>query len=160
MKSLLKRAALLLMLATPAHAHDGVQIIDPFARVLVGSGAVYFMMSNHAATDDVLLSASSPDAAMVHLMNSSADADGVMSMAMVEGGFPVAAEESRTLTGGGDHVMLMGVTRKVSAGDVITVTLIFEHAGSVTLTVPVDNKRTTLPGMGPTAFDTMVTATP
>ena len=160
MKSLLKRAALLLALATPAYAHDGVHIVDPYARVLVGSGAVYFMMSNHSAVDDVLLSASSPDAAMVGLMNSSANAEGVMSMADAVGGFPVAAEESRTLAGGGDHVMLMGVTRKVATGDVITVTLVFEHAGSVTLTVPVDNKRTTPPGMGPTDHDGVATAAP
>jgi copper(I)-binding protein len=159
MKSLLKRAALLLMLATPAYAHDGVHIIDPYARILVGSGAVYFMMSNHSDTDDVLLSASSPDAAMVHLMNSSADANGVMSMADVDN-FPVAAEDSRTLAGGGDHVMLMGVTRKVTTGDTVTVTLVFEHAGTVTLTVPVDNKRTAPPGMGPTQFDAMATAAP
>lgn len=155
MKSLLKPAALLLMLlATPATAHDGVQITDPFARILVGNGAVYFMMSNHAGVDDVLLSASSSDAAMVSLMNNSEDTNGVMKMTEVAGGFAVAAEDSRTLTGGGDHVMLMGVAEKFVTGDTITVVLWFEHAGKVTLTVPVDNKRGDAPGMGPTDFDT------
>ena len=158
MNSLLKQAALLLAMTLPAAAHDGVQITDPYARILVGSGAVYFMMMNHAATDDVLVAASSPDAQMVHLMNSSADANGVMKMADVQGGFPVAADGSRTLAGGGDHVMLMGVTRKVGTGDTVTVVLTFEHAGAVTLTVPVDNKRRTPPGAGPTAFDAQATA--
>ena len=154
MKSLLKLAALLLMLlATPATAHDGVQITDPFARILVGNGAVYFMMSNHAGVDDVLLSASSPDAAMVHLMTSSADADGVMKMADVAAGFPVGAGGTRTLTGGGDHVMLMGVTGKFTNGDTVRLVLQFEQAGAVTLTVPVNNKRTSDPGMAPTEFD-------
>ena len=91
MKSLLHRAALLLLLATPALAHEGVEVTDPFARVLVGNGAVYFTINNHATTDDVLLSAASPIAGMVHLMNSSANADGVMSMAMVHDGADVPA---------------------------------------------------------------------
>lgn len=160
MKSLLKYAAVLLWLATPALAHDGVHIVDPYARVLVGNGAVYLMMINHSDSDDVLLSASSPDAEMVHLMNSSADANGVMSMAMVDAGLPVRSGDQRILTGGADHVMLMGVTRKVTTGDLVTVTLVFEHAGSVTLTVPVDNKRTTPPGMGPTEFDAVASAAP
>ena len=158
MKFLLKTAALVLAMSLPAAAHDGVHVSDPYARILVGSGAVYFMMTNHADTDDVLIAASSPDAKMVSLMNSSADANGVMQMADVEGGFPVDAQGARILTGGGDHVMLMGVTRKVATGDTVTVVLTFEHAGEVTLTVPVDNQRKTPPGAGPTEFDGQATA--
>jgi copper(I)-binding protein len=158
MISLLKQAALVLAMTLPAAAHDGVQITDPYARVMVGNGSVYFMMSNHAAAGDVLLSAASPDAEMVHLMNSSADANGVMQMENVDGGFAVEAEGSRTLAGGGDHVMLMGMTRKVAPGDTVTLVLQFERAGEVTLQVPVDNKRTAAPGPGPTAFDARATA--
>ena len=157
MYSLLRQAALVLAMTLPAAAHDGVQISDPYARVMVGNGSVYFMLNNHADADDVLLSASSPDAQMVHLMNSSADAAGVMQMDMVDG-FAIEAEGSRTLAGGGDHVMLMGVTRKFAPGDTVTLVLQFERAGEVTLQVPVDNKRTTPPGPGPTAYDAQATA--
>lgn len=157
MKFLLQQAALLLAMTLPAAAHEGVQITDPYVRILVGSGAVYFMMMNHSATDDQLLSAASPDARMVHLMTSGANADGVMAMSTTDSGFAVAAEESRTLAGAGDHVMLMGVTRKVKTGDTVTVVLTFRNAGEVTLTVPVDNQRTTPPGGGPTAFDAQAT---
>jgi copper(I)-binding protein len=157
MYSLLRQAALVLAMTLPAAAHDGVQITDPYARVMVGNGSVYFMLNNHADADDVLLSASSPDAQMVHLMNSSADAAGVMQMDMVDG-FAIEAEGSRTLAGGGDHVMLMGVTRKFAPGDTVTLVLQFERAGEVTLQVPVDNKRTTPPGPGPTAYDAQATA--
>jgi copper(I)-binding protein len=157
MYSLLKQAALVLAMTLPAAAHDGVHISDPYARVMVGNGSVYFMLNNHADADDVLLSASSPDAQMVHLMNSSADAAGVMQMDMVDG-FAIEAEGSRILAGGGDHVMLMGVTRKFAPGDTVTLVLQFERAGEVTLQVPVDNKRTTPPGPGPTAFDAQATA--
>ena len=158
MRSLLKQAALLLAMTLPAAAHDGVRITDPYARILVGNGAVYFLMSNHATTDDVLVAASSPDAAMVHLMHSNADASGVMTMTEVAGGFPVATGDARTLAGGGDHVMLMGVAGKKVTGDTITLVLQFERAGAVTLTVPVDNRRTSAPGIGPTAFDARATA--
>lgn len=157
MKSLLIQAALLLAMTLPAAADDALQITDPYARVLVGNGAAYFMIHNHADTDDVLLSVSSPVAAMVHLMNSSSDAGGVMTMVMVDGGFPIAAGQTRTLRGGGDHVMLMDVTEKLMTGDTMTLVLRFERAGEVTLTVPVDNQRSSEPGPGPTEFDAGVT---
>ena len=157
MISLLKQAAFVLAMTLPAAAHDGVQITDPYARVMVGNGSVYFTMNNHAGTGDVLLSASSPDAGMVHLMNSSADANGVMQMQMVDG-FAIGAAGARTLAGGGDHVMLMGVTRKFAPGETVTLVLQFQRAGEVTVQVPVDNTRTTPPGPGPTVFDAPATA--
>ena len=156
--SLLKQAALVLAMTLPAAAEEGVRISDPYARVMVGNGSVYFMMTNQTAAGDVLLAASSPDAAMVHLMNSSADANGVMRMELIDGGFAVAALGSRILAGGGEHVMLMGMTRKIAVGDTVTLVLQFQRAGEVTLRVPVDNKRTTAPGAGPTAFDASATA--
>jgi copper(I)-binding protein len=42
---------------------------------------------------------------------------------------------------GGDHVMFMGLTRSLEHGDMIEVTLTFEHAGDVTMTVPIDLER-------------------
>ena len=54
MYSLLKQAALVLAMTLPAAAHDGVHISDPYARVMVGNGSVYFMLNNHADADDVL----------------------------------------------------------------------------------------------------------
>jgi copper(I)-binding protein len=102
-----------------------------------------------------LISASSPDAGMVHLMNSAEDANGVMKMREVQGGFMLEGGATRALAGGGDHVMLMGVPGKYTKGQTVTVTLTFEQAGEVTLTVPVDNARTTAPTTGPTPFDAM-----
>ena len=52
-----------------------------------------------------------------------------------------------------DHVMLMDLTRSIKAGDSLTLTLTFQHAGKVTLTLPVDNKRQTGSGEGPTPYD-------
>jgi len=38
-------------------------------------------------------------------------------------------------------VMMMGLTRPFLQGEVITLTLIFEHAGEITIDVPIDNER-------------------
>lgn len=160
MLSLIRRSALpvaLLAMTLPALAHDGVHILDPYARIINGAGAVYFQIYNMAETPDMLISASSPDAGMVHLMNSAADAKGVMKMREVPG-FAVEAGATRTLSGGGDHVMLMGVPRKYTNGQTVTLTLTFQHSGEVTLTVPVNNARTAPPTPGPTGFDAQSSA--
>lgn len=156
MLSLIKRAALpvaLLAIALPALADDGIHIRDPYARIINGAGAVYFQIQNMAQAPDVLLQATSPDAQMTGLMNSSADANGVMKVRDVAQGFVVDAGTTRILSGGADHIMLMAVPRKYKNGQTVTLTLTFEHAGQVTVTVPVDNARSSAPSAGPTAFD-------
>ena len=94
-------AACAALLACPALAHDGVHIIDPYARVIGPSGAVYFRIGNDEAVDDTLVSATSPDAGMVMLMTSGAGSDGVMKMASVPDGFSVPANDERAFTGAG-----------------------------------------------------------
>lgn len=150
---LILTAAFAALLALPAAAHNGVHVIDPYARVIGPSGAAYFRIVNHETTDDTLLSASSPDAGLVMLMNDHADANGVMKMSNLPEGLSVPAEDQRLLASAGDHVMLMNLTRKLKDGDKITLILTFQHAGAVTVTVPIDNKRLTESGMGPTQYD-------
>jgi copper(I)-binding protein len=146
-------AAIAALFALPALAHDGVHIIDPYARVIGPSGAVFFRIGNDEAVEDTLISAASPDAGMVMLMSTSAGSDGVMKMASVPDGFSVPANGERVLASAGDHVMLMSLTRSLKAGDQVTLVLTFEHAGVVSMTCPVDNVRKTPPGEGPTTFD-------
>ena len=146
-------AAVAALAALPAFAHDGVHIIDPYARVIGPSGAVYFRIGSHEDADDTLISASSPDAGMVMLMNSKADANGVMQMETVTEGFTVAAGGERIIATDGDHVMLMDLTHPIKDGDTVTLVLTFKAAGEVTVKVPVDNKRKEEPGTGPTKFD-------
>ena len=146
-------AAFAALLARPAYAHDGVHIIDPYARVIGPSGAVYFRIGNDEAVEDRLISATSPDAGMVMLMTSRASSDGVMKMASLPDGMTIPANGERVLASAGDHVMLMSLTRSLKAGDTVTLVLTFEKAGEVQLSLPVDNTRKTPPGAGPTAFD-------
>lgn len=141
------------LVALPAAAHDGVHIVDPFARVMGPAGAAYFRIVNHAAKEDTLISATSPDAGMVMLMDNHADANGVMKMGELPNGMTAGAEDEHVLRPGGDHVMLMELKHKIADGDKVTVVLTFKNAGEVTVTVPVNNKRTEEPGAGPTEFD-------
>lgn len=137
-------AAAAALFALPALAHDGVHIENAYARTMGGigkSGAVFFEITNHSDTDDRLLNATSDVAQKVELHTHKDDGNGVMQMVHVPEGFPIEALGSHALKRGGDHVMLMGLTRELKDGDLITLTLTFEHAGEVVLEAPVDNAR-------------------
>ena len=145
-------AATAALFALPALAHDGVHIIDPYARSMGGigaSGAIFFQMENHAATDDRLIGVASDVAQKVEMHTHSEDANGVMQMLHVPEGFAVTAGETHALDRGGDHIMLMGLTRALADGDMITLTLTFENSGELVIEVPVDNARkANAPDMG------------
>lgn len=138
-------AALAALLATaaaaPAIAHDGPHVEDAYARASANSGAVFLTIVNHSDQPDRLLSAASDVAQRVELHTHKEDANGVMQMLEVEGGLPVPGHGTLALERGGDHIMLMGLTRPLAQGDTVTLTLTFERGEVVTLDVPVDNDR-------------------
>lgn len=136
-------AALIAALPLAAFAHDGVHIHDPYARVSspkAASGAVFMTIANHAVTDDRLLSVASDVAERVELHTHNMTADGVMQMIHVKEGFVIPASGEHALDRGGDHVMLLGLTRSLKEGDTFTLTLTFEKAGDMVIEVPVLNK--------------------
>jgi periplasmic copper chaperone A len=145
-------AAIALIAATPLAAHDGIHVEDPYARSSgpsAMSGAVFFEIVNHSTThSDRLVSASSEVAQRVELHTHVEDAGGVMRMMEVEEGFAVGPGETRMLERGGDHVMLMGLTRPLNDGDTFPLTLVFEREGEVTIEVPVDLSRVPAKGHG------------
>lgn len=142
-------AALLagLALGTPLFAQDHpeeIHVHDAYARSLgkVGaSGAVFFMMHNNTPGDVTLVGASADVAQVIELHTHREAADGVMQMVQIEGGIPLPAGEMHELARGGDHVMLMGLTRELKDGDHFDLTLVFEGAEPVVVDVVVDNQR-------------------
>lgn len=136
-------ALLALTAALPLQAQDQpIGIEGAFARsngVMGGAGAVFLTMTNAGATDDRLLSVASDAAQMAALHRHSENADGVMSMGEIDGGIALPAGASHALRRGGDHIMLMGLTRVLNEGDTVSVALTFEQAGIITIDVPVDN---------------------
>jgi periplasmic copper chaperone A len=133
----------LALFALPAQAHDGVHVEGAYARTSAQSGAVFMTIVNHGPTEDRLLSARTDAAEMAGLHTHTENADGVMQMPDVPEGFAIPGHGDHALARGGDHVMLMGLTRPLKTGDTITLILTFEREGEVTLDVPVDNDRKT-----------------
>lgn len=135
-------AAAAAFLAIPAIAHDGPHIENAYARVGgSGSGAVFFDIVNHSEKPDRLIGAASDVAARVELHTHRQDANGVMQMIEVKEGFAVEGKGTHSLARGGDHVMLLGITKPLAQGDTVTLTLTFERGDVLTLDVPVDNER-------------------
>ena len=135
-----------------AAAHDGMHIEDAYVRVTgqsAKSAAVFMTLMNHSIEDDRLLSATSDVAERTELHTHTVNADGVMHMGEVTEGFPIAGQETHMLARAGDHIMLLGLTRPLTQGDTITLTLKFERGENLTITVPVDNTRK--PGVPDTA---------
>lgn len=135
-----------LSFAVPAFA-DGIMVHDPYARAssaMSQSGAAFMEIINQTDTDDRLIDVRSDVAERVELHTHQEDANGVMRMLHLEEGFAIAAGETHALERGGDHVMFMGLTRELAQGDTFDLTLVFEQAGEITVTVPVDLERTPL----------------
>ncbi|MEO9778097.1 MAG: copper chaperone PCu(A)C [Sedimentitalea sp.] len=146
-KSNLLAAATLLTLTGTAWAGDSaanISVMDPYARSSTASsatGAAFMMLKNGTDQDDRLVAVKSDIAERVELHTHIEDANGVMKMREVEGGFEVAAGETHMLKRGGDHVMFLGLKQPLSDGDIIPLTLTFEKAGDVMIEVPVDLAR-------------------
>jgi copper(I)-binding protein len=129
--------------AFPAFADDcaaTVSLYNGWARASVPgapNSAAYGLLVNLTDEADTLVSASSDAAEMVELHEMSMTADGVMQMRPVEGGFPVAVRGFVALEPGGYHIMLLNLTRTLEPGSMVDLTLVFERAGEVQISVPV-----------------------
>lgn len=147
LRSTFAALAAALSLAFPALADehpDGMHVHDVYARSMGGlgaSGAVFFMIHNNSETDDRLIAARADVAERVELHTHIEDANGVMQMREIEGGIAVPAGAMHELARGGDHVMLLGLTRELADGDRFPLTLVFETAGELTVEAVIDNAR-------------------
>ncbi len=134
-----------LSLILPGLASAQMVIEDAYARSsgpAARAGAAFMTIANHSDMDDRVVSVASDAAVRVELHTHIADENGVMRMREVEAGFPIAAGASHMLQRGGDHIMFMGLAEAWEQGDELTVTISFEHAEPLVLTIPVDQERT------------------
>ena len=127
--------------ATEAHIgmarHGELMIEGAVARASIGSApnsAAYLTVKTMGAPDRLIGAES--DAARKVELHRSYKQDGVMRMEPIEG-IPVEPGAPAVLEPGGAHVMLMGLVAPLQAGTEIALTLTFEKAGDVTLSVPV-----------------------
>lgn len=138
-------AAYLIFFANKGPEMSGNMVVsDPYLRTSTPtskSGAAFMVLRNETGQDDRLIGARSDLDGMVQLHSHSEDADGVMRMGEIKGGVPIAAGESHSFARGGDHLMFMGLSGALEQGQTVPVTLIFEQAGEVLVTIPVDRER-------------------
>lgn len=133
----MKKLALALLLTVSTSttlAHDfkaGSLTIDhPHTTAAPGSNAaVYLTVRNDGADADRLIAAKGEIAAAVELHTSS-DASGAMQMRPVDA-IEIPAGQTVSLKPGGAHIMLIGLTAKLTENGMVPLTLVFEKAGEV-----------------------------
>lgn len=135
MKRLVAPALLLLAAACspePSAPAEGPAIGAGAAEVLCrptpnGRDVTACYLTLTSSIDDRLVAVSSPDAAKGELHEMTTE-DGIMRMRELPNGLALPAGQAVRLQPGGDHIMLMGLTRPLAAGDTVSLTLTFEHA--------------------------------
>lgn len=144
LKTLAGATAALALLASSAMAHEfklGDLVINhPWTRATPPNAPAaggFLKVHNGGAADDKLISASSPAAARVEL-HEMAVVDSIMKMREVEGGIALPAGQDTELKPGGLHIMLMDLKQPFTEGESIPMTLTFEKAGKVDVTLKVE----------------------
>ena len=122
-----------------AQTSGAISIEKPFSRATPGGskvGAGYMTITNNGNAADRLVSASSPAAGKVEIHEMTMQG-GVMKMREIPGGLPIEAGKTTSLAPGGYHLMLMELKAPLKKGDKVPVTLTFEKAGKVDVTLDV-----------------------
>lgn len=132
--------------APPGHAQESalasggdIEIAEGFvtsAGPRAPTAAAYVTIVNGGSEDDRLTGASGEAARRMELHRHVLEND-VARMLRVPEGVPAPAGATVTLEPGGMHVMLMGLTEPLALGGSVALTLVFERAGSIAVTLPV-----------------------
>jgi periplasmic copper chaperone A len=121
-----------------ATSSKAITVIAPWSRATPGAsknGAVFLEIKSAADEADKLLNVSGPVAANIEIHNHIND-NGIMQMRRVD--FIDVAEGGFTkLVPGGFHIMLLGLTQPLKAGETFKLTLTFEKAGAIEVDVAV-----------------------
>ena len=120
-RSVLAGIILILLLAGCAgSAKTGIEITEAWARagIIGDNSAVYFKITNHDAEGAQMISAMSDLAQATELHRSMMDSGGAMKM-MQQDSIALPAGETVEFKPGDYHIMLIGLTRDLNAGDTI-----------------------------------------
>lgn len=135
MKRLLLGTALVLLSACGA-VEEGASLAvvasaDAFCRPTPNGRTItgcYVTLT--ASRDDRLVSVVSPLSRQAQIHEMKID-DGIMSMAEMKAGIGLPAGDVVALKPGGNHIMLIGLSQPLKAGDTVPLTLSFETAPPV-----------------------------
>ncbi len=124
--------------AHEVEASPTVIVSDPWASPTpsgVDVSAGYLTIANGTGAEDHLLGATSPRAARVEIHEMTMDG-AVMRMRALER-LSIPAHGAAQLGPGGAHLMFFGVGEPFAEGQSIPVRLVFEHAGTIDVALPV-----------------------
>lgn len=120
-----------------------VGLLDGWAGASVAgmpNGAVFGYFVNLSDEADTLLSASSDVAEFVEVHQMSMTDDDVMRMQALPDGLMIMPHNYTQLQPGGYHIMLINLLQALEDGSTIDITLVFETAGEVVVTIPVHDR--------------------
>jgi copper(I)-binding protein len=133
-----------ILLAAPVRADEvkagDLVITQAWSRATPGGakiGGGYLTIENKGATPDRLIGGSADVAAKVQVHEMTM-ADGIMKMRPVEGGLTIDPGKTVKLAPSGYHLMIMDLKSPLKQGDKVPVTLEFEKAGKVAVTLDVE----------------------
>ena len=142
-------AALGLTGLRPAEAHDdnvaSLRIRHPWSPPTpdgAPTAAAYLTITNTGKQADHLVgvTTAAADRVEAHHMSMS---HGVMSMRPIQWGQPIGPGQTVTFAPGGDHLMLIGLKRRLVIGQRLPVTLQFERAGAIKIELAVEPRPAT-----------------
>lgn len=128
------------LLLCSCSAEEGISVHNAWIRPTAQgeNGAVYFVLENHSAGTDELVSASSSVAESVEIHESSmVDGTDVMQMKQIFS-VPLERGSETAFEPGGLHVMLVNVNRSLTMGEDIEITLHFKNYEDLPVTVSVE----------------------
>jgi len=132
-----------LFVASSAGAEDvkagDLVITQAWARATPGGSKVgggFLIIENKGSAPDKLVGASAEAAGKVEVHEMTTD-NGVMKMRPVEGGLTIDPGKTVKLAPGGLHLMMMDLKGPLKQGDKLPVTLEFEKAGKVQVSLDV-----------------------
>ncbi len=130
--------------ADPQVEARGVVISEPVVRASIGkapNSAAYLVIANTTGVADRLLSAACACAAKVeaHESHPMAGMPGMMEMSPT-GPVVIPAHGSVAFRPGGKHLMLTGLKGRLADGGSQVITLVFEHAGRISVDFQVRSK--------------------
>src|SRR5690242_20859947 len=101
------------------------------------TGGGYLTIQNKGTAPDKLIGASTDIAGKVEVHEMAMN-DGVMKMRPLENGLAIEPGKTVKLAPGGNHLMMMDLKNPLKQGEKLPVTLQFEKAGKVTVTLDVE----------------------
>jgi periplasmic copper chaperone A len=144
MTSLVFASLIASVFATSASADDvkagDLVISQAWTRATPGgakTGGGFVTIENKGTAPDKLIGASSDGAGKIEV-HEMATNDGVMKMRPVEGGLAIDPGKTVKLAPGGYHLMMMDLKGPLKQGDKMSVTLEFEKAGKVSVSLDVE----------------------